>query len=118
MTNLIINIVIIMNHLLHIRNIIETEIELVHPGEINLVHPGEINLVHPGEIDLVPQGEIVLVRQGEVGTIRLTRKVLYEIDLYHQNEEEVDHLEIVEREDDRIRSLMSSQTMRETILFS
>ena len=110
MTNLIINIVIIMNHLLHIRNIIETEIDLVHRGEIDLVHPGEINLVHPGEIDLVPQ--------GEVGTIRLTRKVLYEIDLYHQNEEEVDHLEIEEREDDRIRSLMSSHTMREMILFS
>ena len=82
MTNLI--IASIMNQYLHIRNIIKTEIGPDHLGKIGLIHPREVATNH-----------------------LLTRKVLNEIDLCHQNVEEVDrlekgvdHLERDEREDE------------------
>ena len=82
MTNLI--IASIMNQYLHIRNIIKTEIGPDHLGKIGLILPREVATNH-----------------------LLTRKVLNEIDLCHQNVEEVDrlekgvdHLERDEREDE------------------
>ena len=90
MTNLI--IASIMNQYLHIRNIIKTEIGPDHLGKIGLDHPGKISLIHPREVAM---------------NHLLTRKVLNEIDLCHQNVEEVDrlekgvdHLERDEREDE------------------